>query len=120
MCLRYFFHLLHQKKIEHCGNCSVCNLHIEIARYHHLFLYSQQNDLDVHKLSAQLTVINRDRLHSIGEVQAKMETLKQQYENARLEINRLTTRLKNLNSPAEQAQQYFTLLNKGDRLTESE
>lgn len=33
--------------------------------------YSSQNDMDVYKLSAQLTIINRDNLRSIGEVEGQ-------------------------------------------------
>lgn len=38
--------------------------------------YSPQNDMDVYKLSAQLSVINRDSIHSIGELEGKIERLK--------------------------------------------
>ena len=34
--------------------------------------YSPQNDMDVYKLSAQLTIINRDDLRSIGEIEGKI------------------------------------------------
>ena len=39
--------------------------------------------MDVYKLSAQLTIINRDNIHSIGELEGKIEKLKAEYENAR-------------------------------------
>lgn len=82
--------------------------------------YSTQNDLDIYKLSAQLTIINRDHLHSIDEITDKMGALQQQYENARLEMNRLTEQLEKLNSLAEQAEHYFSLINKDDDLSETD
>lgn len=49
------------------------------------------NDMDVYKLSAQLTIINRDRIHSIGELKGEIEALKEKYENARQQVNTLTS-----------------------------
>ena len=37
--------------------------------------YSPANDMDIYKLSAQLTIINRDNIHSIGELEGKIENL---------------------------------------------
>ncbi len=45
--------------------------------------YSPQNDMDVYKLSAQLTIINRDDLRSIGEVEGKIQQLRHEVEKAR-------------------------------------
>ena len=59
--------------------------------------------MDVYKLSAQLTIINRDNIHSIGELEGKIEKLKAEYENARQE---------SLGSLIEQAEKYFELLDK--------
>ena len=52
--------------------------------------YSPQNDMNVYKLSAQLTIINRDNLRSIGEVEGKIEQLKYEVEKARQKLNVLT------------------------------
>ena len=54
-------------------------------------------------LSAQLTIINRDNIHSIGELEGKIEKLKAEYENAKQE---------SLDSLIEQAEKYFELLDK--------
>ncbi|MCM1164779.1 MAG: relaxase/mobilization nuclease domain-containing protein [Ruminococcus sp.] len=40
--------------------------------------YSPQNDMDLYKLSAQLTIINRDNLRSIGEVEGKIQQLERE------------------------------------------
>ena len=74
--------------------------------------YSPQNDMDVYKLSAQLTIINRDNLRSIGEVEGKIEQLKYEVEKARQELNALTAQQDTLTGLADQAEEYFTLLEK--------
>ena len=74
--------------------------------------YSPQNDLDVYKLSAQLTIINRDNLCSIGEVEGKIEQLRYEVEKARQELNALTAQQDTLTYLAEQAEEYFALLDK--------
>ena len=51
--------------------------------------YSPKNDLDVYKLSAQLTIINRDNFRSIGEVEGKIRQLEYEVEKARQELNAL-------------------------------
>ncbi len=81
--------------------------------------YSMQNDLDVHRLSAQLTIINRDHIHSIGEVEGKIEAVKTDYEQARQELNLLTAEHDRLTSLIQQAETYFSLSDKMN-LTEIE
>lgn len=77
--------------------------------------YSPQNDMDIFKLSAQLTIINRDNLRSIGEVEGKIEQLRYEVEKARQELNALTTQQDTLTGIAEQAEEYFVLLEKQQR-----
>jgi len=74
--------------------------------------YSPENDLDVYKLSAQLTIINRDNIHSIGELKGKIENLKYEYEKARQELNSLTALQDKFDSLVEQAETYFSLIDK--------
>ncbi len=81
--------------------------------------YSPQNDMDVYKLSAQLTIINRDRIHSIGELEGKIEALKAEYENARQQVNTLTSQHERLTTLLHQAETYFALIDKPE-LTEAE
>ena len=83
-------------------------------RRDHTVPYSPQNDLDVHRLSAQLTFINRDNLHSIEEVEWKIESLKTEYEKMRWEINQLSEEYEKLSSLIAQAELYFSLKNKPD------
>ena len=81
--------------------------------------YTPQNDLDVHRLSAQLTIINRDHIHSIGEVEGKIQAVKADYEQARQELNLLTAEYNRLTALIQQAETYFILEGRTD-LTEME
>ena len=81
--------------------------------------YTPQNDLDVHRLSAQLTIINRDHIHSIGEVEGKIEEMKADYEQARQELNLVTAEQDRLTSLIHQAETYFSLSDRTN-LTEME
>lgn len=71
--------------------------------------YSPQNDLDVYRLSAQLTIINRDRIRSIGELEGKIRLLKESYDKARQELNTLTVQHEKLLSLVRQSETYFEL-----------
>ncbi len=76
--------------------------------------YSPDNDLDVYKLSAQLSIINRDNIHSIGELKGKIQRLKSEYENARRELNVLIAKQEKLEGLTEQAETYFSLADKSE------
>jgi len=77
--------------------------------------YSPQNDLDVYKLSAQLTIINRDNLRSIVEVEGKIKQLRYEVEKTQHEINTLIAQQDTLVGLADQAEDYFSLLDKAER-----
>ncbi len=74
--------------------------------------YLPENDMDVYKLSAQLTIINRDNIHSIGELEGKIESLKDTYENARQELNALLSEQDKLNGLVESADTFYELSEK--------
>ena len=76
--------------------------------------YSPENDVDVWKISMQLSIINRDNIHSIGELEGKIRYLKEEYENARQEYNALMIKQERLEGLVEQAETYFELLDKPD------
>ena len=67
---------------------------------------------DVYKLSALLTIINRDNLRSISEVEGKIERLKYELEKSRKAVNDMETKCNLLRSLAAQAEEYFTLMDK--------
>ena len=81
--------------------------------------YILQNDFDVYSLSAQLAVINRDNIHSIGELESKIEKLTAEYESARQEINKLSEKLSQFEAIEKQVAGYFDLLEKSE-LSETE
>ncbi len=78
-----------------------------------------ENNLDVYKLSAQLSIINRDNIHSIGELDGKIQKLKMEYENARREFNKLSEKLSQFDAVEKQVVGYFDLLEKSE-LSETE
>lgn len=75
--------------------------------------------MDVYRLSAQLSIINRDNINSIGELEGKIAGLKSDFDNTRRELNALIVRLEKLESLTEQAENYFSLSHK-DNLSASE
>ncbi len=74
--------------------------------------YLLQNDFDVYTLSAQLAVINRDNISSIGELESKIEKLTDEYESARQEVNKLSKTLSQFEAVEKQVNRYFDLLEK--------
>lgn len=81
--------------------------------------YILQNDFDVYTLSAQLAVINRDNIHSLGELKSKIEKLTAEYESARQKVNKLSEKLSQLVAVEKQVGAYFNLLEKSE-LSEAE
>ena len=81
--------------------------------------YSADNDFDVYRLSAQLSVINKNNLRSIGEVEGQISHLKTFYEKQRGEINDLIEEHNRLVSLLEQAQEFYEL-SKKDELSDTE
>ncbi|MBR5088178.1 MAG: relaxase/mobilization nuclease domain-containing protein, partial [Ruminiclostridium sp.] len=77
--------------------------------------YLPNNDRDVYIVSAQLSILNRDNIDSIEELEGKMERLKDKYESAMKEINALTAEHSRLEGIISQAEQYFELLEKLER-----
>ncbi|MBR1765141.1 MAG: relaxase/mobilization nuclease domain-containing protein [Ruminococcus sp.] len=71
--------------------------------------YSPDNDLDVYKLSAQLSVISKDRISSIGELEGRIARLRAEYEKQRLEINNYIEEHNRLVSLLEQVEMYKAL-----------
>ncbi|MDE6728904.1 MAG: hypothetical protein K2J80_13360, partial [Oscillospiraceae bacterium] len=64
------------------------------------------------QLGTLLSVINRDRLQSIGEVDGKIRTLEHELERSRQEVNIMETKCNLLKSLAAQAEEYFALTDK--------
>ena len=81
--------------------------------------YSVDNDLDVYKLSAQLSVISKDNIKSIGGLQGRISKLRADYEKQRREINNYIDEHNRLVSLWEQAQLFDELSSK-DKLSDAE
>ena len=81
--------------------------------------YSVENDLDVYKLSAQLAVINKESIKSIGDLQGRISKLRADYEKQRREINNYIDEHNRLVSLWEQAQLFDELSSK-EKLSDAE
>ena len=88
-------------------------------RYNTTLPYSLENDLDIYKLSAQLTIINRDHIRSIGELEGRIQSLEDKSESLRTQINTFTTEHESLVTLQQQAELFFTL-SKKDELSSAE
>ena len=87
----------------------------KVPRKQNLILpYSADNDLDVYRLSAQLSVINQERIGSVGELTGKINRLKDEYEKQRTEVNKLIDEYSELTSLLEQIRTYHELSEKSD------
>ena len=64
------------------------------------------------QLGTLLSIINRDRLQSIGEVDGKIKQLNFELEKSRQEVNTMETKCNLLKSLAAQAEEYFALMDK--------
>ena len=76
--------------------------------------YSVDNDLDVYRLSAQLSVISKDNIVSIGDLEGRITKLRAEYEKQRQEINNYIEEHNRMVSLLEQAQEYFALSKKAE------
>ena len=74
--------------------------------------YSVDNDLDVYKLSAQLSVINKERITSIGDLEGRSTKLRADYEKQRQEVNSFIEEHNRLVSLWEQVKDYYSLSDK--------
>lgn len=71
--------------------------------------YSVDNDLDVYRLSAQLSVINRENIISIGDLEGRIAKLRTEYEKERQETNQYIEQHNRMVSLLDQAQEYKSL-----------
>ena len=74
--------------------------------------YTVDNDLDVYRLSAQLSVINQEHIHSIGELEGRINEQRKEYEKYRVEVNSYIDEYNKLAGVLEQAEQYYELAKK--------
>ena len=72
--------------------------------------YLPNNDRDVYVIATQLSIITRENIQSIGELETKIAHCKAEYESAVKEINALTTKNTKLKGIISQAEKYFVTL----------
>lgn len=100
------------------GN-NLLNRKSEIGGMYTAMIYGLDNAAnrhpDVYKLSEQLAIINRDNIGSIGELEGRIKQIKRETEKARQSLDALAAELDNLTALADQAEEYFSLLDKTER-----
>ena len=69
--------------------------------------YSVENDLDVYKLSAQLSVISKDNIKSIGDLQGRIAKLSSDYETQRFAVNDLIDEYNNSLADRKKAESLY-------------
>lgn len=74
--------------------------------------YSAGNDLDVYRLSAQMSVMNKENIRSLSDLEYKTKEQKNLYEKYRAEINQHIKEYNKMISLLEQAETYYSLLKK--------
>lgn len=77
--------------------------------------YLPHNDRDVHQLGAQLALINRMNIHSIGEVEAKIEETQAACDSIVKEINAITQEQHRLDDLHVQYENFRTLDDKASK-----
>lgn len=74
--------------------------------------YSIQNDFTVYTLAQQLTIINRENISSISELERKMHSANEAYKNAKSELNKLLSNQEQFKTVLEHCEKYFALKSK--------
>ena len=72
------------------------------------FPYSAENDLDIYRLSAQLTVINRDRILSMGDLESRIKKLSEDYSAMQEQLAQKLFEQERVQELIEQCEYYFT------------
>lgn len=80
--------------------------------------YSMKNDLDVFRLSAQLTVINRDRILSIGDLEGRIKKISAEYSAMQEQLAQKLLEQEKLLTLIEQCEYYFANYNNAELSSE--
>ena len=81
-------------------------------KYNRKLPYSVQNDFTVYTLAQQLSLINRENISSIGELEGKMNSANMAYKNTKNELNKLLANQEQFQTVLEHCEKYFDLRNK--------
>ncbi|MBR6336561.1 MAG: relaxase/mobilization nuclease domain-containing protein, partial [Ruminococcus sp.] len=91
----------------------LANQHRKVPRKHNADLpYSADNDLDIYRLSAQMSVMKKENIHSLGDLEYKAKEQKTLYEKYKVEVNQHIVDYNKMVSLLEQAKTYYSLAKK--------
>ena len=76
--------------------------------------YGVNNDLDIYRLSAQLTVINREKIASIGDLESKMDKLSMEYKALQEQLSYKLLKQEQVQQVIDYCEKYFTLSDRND------
>lgn len=74
--------------------------------------YSADNDLDIYKLSAQMSVMNKENIRSLSDLEYRAKEQKNLYEKYKAEVNQHIIEYNKMMSLLEQSETYYSLANK--------
>ena len=76
--------------------------------------YGINNDLDIYRLSAQLTVINRERISSIGELEGRISKQSVEYKAMQEQLSRKLLEQERVQALIHQSEYYFANADRND------
>ena len=76
--------------------------------------YGVNNDLDIYRLSAQLTVINRDSITSIGDLEGRIDKLSMEYKAIREQLSNKLLKQEKVQALIRQSEYYFANIDRND------
>ncbi|MBR1739068.1 MAG: relaxase/mobilization nuclease domain-containing protein [Ruminococcus sp.] len=77
-------------------------------------LYSPKNDLDIYRLSAQLTIINRDSIASIGDLEGRIDRLSAEHNAMQEQLSEKLLKQEKVQELVRQSEYYFAKVERND------
>ena len=76
--------------------------------------YSPKNDLDMYRLSAQLTVINHDKITSIGDLEGRIDKLSAEHKALQEQLSEKLLKQEKVRALIHQSEYYFANVDRND------
>ena len=76
--------------------------------------YGVNNDFDIYRLSVQLTVINRDSITSIGDLEGRIDKLSMEYKAIREQLSNKLLKQEKVQALIRQSEYYFANIDRND------
>ena len=76
--------------------------------------YGVNNDLDIYRLSAQLTVINQERIASIGDLEGRIDKQTAEYNSMQEQLSDKLLKQEQVQQVIDYCEKYFTLSDRND------